>query len=202
MARRIFRESALNRYNERLEKIELPRYATAPWAALGWLGVLLLLTVTGLLLSVQLPETVIGTGIVVEGAAVGQVGDPGTHEAMVAVFLPAEYAARLSAGQPVELTLPALTPGSAEVVGTRVRAVEPVLLSPAEARARFGLDAATGARLNGPVAVAVLDVALPGGLWLGSVGQAQVELGSRSVLSLLPRLMAGETGLDSGGGNE
>lgn len=202
MARRIFRESALNRYTERMEKIELPRYATAPWAALGWLGVLLLLTVTGLLLTVQLPESVTGTGIVVDGAAVSEADDPDTHDAMVAVFLPAEYASRVSAGQPVELTLPALTPGSGEAVATRVRAVAPELLSPAQARARFGLDAATGAQLNGPVAVAVLDVALPGGLWLGSVGEAQIELGSRSVLSLLPRLLLGESGLDSGGGNE
>ncbi len=199
MARRIFRESALNRYNERMEKIELPRYATAPWAALGWLGVLLFLTVTGLLLTVQLPEYAVGTGVVVDGAAVNQGAGLSTHDALVAVFLPAEYATQVTAGQPVELTLPTIAPGAAEAVPTRVRSVEPALLSPAEARARFGLDAAVGARLNGPVVVAVLDVALPGGLWLGSVGEAQIELGSRSVLSLLPRLLLGEAGLDSGG---
>ena len=34
MARPIFRASALRRYNERLEKVELPRYATLGWARL------------------------------------------------------------------------------------------------------------------------------------------------------------------------
>ena len=37
MSRRIFREAALRRHNERLDRVELPRYATLSWARL-WLA--------------------------------------------------------------------------------------------------------------------------------------------------------------------
>lgn len=192
MARRIFRESALERYNERLEKIELPRYASAPWMLLMWLAVLLLLSATALLLAVRLPEFAVGPSVVVDGDSLNRKA-PG---AAVAAFLPTEYAVRLSPGQSAEITLPGREAGEdAGTLAARVLAVEPAPLSPAAARERYGLDPATGSLLNGPVIVAVIDVELPAELWQGSVGEAQIEVGSRSLLSLLPRLVAGETGV-------
>lgn len=192
MARRIFRESALNRYNERLERIELPRYASAPWTLLMWLAVLLLLLTTALLLAVRLPEYAAGPSVVVDGGILNRKA-PGVA---VAAFLPTEYASRLSPGQAAEITLPGREAGEeAGTLAARVLAVEPAPLSPAAARERYGLDPATGSLLNGPATVAVIDVELPAELWLGSVGEARIEVGSRSLLSLLPGLVAGETGV-------
>lgn len=192
MARRIFRETALNRYNERLEKIELPRYATAPWTLLMWLGVLSLLLITVLLLSVRLPEYASGPSIVVDGNILNRKA-PGVA---IAAFLPSDYASRLSVGQMAQITLPANGTGEdATSFEARVMAVEPLPLSPAEARERYELDPATGSLINGPVSVAVIDADLPAELWLGSVGEVQIEIASRSILSLLPGLVAGETGV-------
>lgn len=192
MARRIFRESALQRYNERLEKIELPRYASAPWTLLIWLGALLLLLTTALLLAVRLPEYAVGTGVVVAGANTGESG------AAVVAFLPAEYAASLAPGQTVELDLPPGASGEAEPLRAVVRAVEPDVLSPAAARAAYRLDSSTGSLINGPVIIALIDANLPAGEWLGSVGEARIAINTRSVLSLLPGLVAGETGVGVG----
>lgn len=196
MSRRIFRESALRRYNERLEKIELPRLASAPWALLLWLGALLFLFFTALLLAVQLPSYATGPGIVLQTEADGGA-DSG---AVIVALLPVEYAAQVSAGQPADITLP----GTFDGAGTEgLRAVvvdmEPKPLSPAAARARYSLDAATGSRINGPVVVAIIGVDLPADLWLGSVGEARIELGSRSILARLPGLLAGEAGVGGGG---
>lgn len=149
MARRIFRESALEHYNERLEKIELPRYASAPWMLLMWLAVLLLLLTTALLLAVRLPEFAVGPGVVVDGDSLNRKA-PG---AAVAAFLPSEYAGRLSPGQAAEIILP-----GREASEARLLAVEPAPLSPATARERYGLDPATGSLLRGPVIVVVIDV--------------------------------------------
>lgn len=195
MSRRIFRESALDRYNQRLEKIELPRYAHAPWILLMWLVGLLLLLLAALLLSVRLPEYVTGPSIVVDGNLLGRKASG----VVVAAFLPAQYVSRLSPGQAAEVSLP--SPGAGEEVdalAARVLAVEPRPLSPAAARELYGLDAATGGLINGPVTIAVIDVDLPAELWLGSVGEARIEIGSRSLLALLPGLVAGETGLGGG----
>ena len=195
MSRRIFRESALRLYNERLEKIELPRLASAPWALLLWLGALLFLLLTALLLAVQLPSYATGPGIVLQTERDGGA-EPG---AVVVALLPVEYASQLSAGQPAEITLP----GSFDDAGTEdlravVMDVEPEPLSPAAARARYSLDGATGRQINGPVAVAIIGVDIPAGLWLGSVGEARIELGSRSILARLPGLLAGEAGVEGG----
>jgi len=196
MSRRIFRESALQRYNERLDKIELPRYASTSWTLLMWLGVLLFLLLTALLLAVRLPAYATGPGIVLQTEA-GEGGEP---VAVMAALLPAEFASQLSPGQAAEVILPASFDGeSDESLRATVIAVEPEPLSPAAARARYSLDAATGGRVNEPVAVAIIGVDLPAELWLGSVGEARIELGSRSILSRLPGLVADETGV---GGSE
>ena len=195
MSRRIFRESALQRYNERLEKIELPRYASAPWALIMWLGAFLLLFFTALLLAVEVPTYATGPGIVLQTETTGGA-EPG---AVVAALLPAEFAAQLSAGQAAEITLPTNLGGeeSGELRAI-VLDVEPEPLSPAAARARYGLDAATGSQINGPVAVAFIGVDIPSELWLGSVGEARIRLGSRSILSRLPTLLLGEAGVGGG----
>lgn len=195
MSRRIFRESALRRYNERLEKIELPRYASTSWTLLMWLGVLLLLLFTALLLAVRLPAYATGPGMVLQTESSGSA-EPG---AVIAALLPVEFASQLSAGQSAEVTLPTFFDGE-ETGELRaiVMEVEPEPLSPAAARARYNLDAATGGLINGPVAVALIAVDIPAELWLGSVGEARIELSSRSILSRLPGLVIDEAG--AGGG--
>lgn len=192
MARPIFRESALRRYNERLEKVELPRYATASWALLAWAGALLFLLFAALLMAVRLPEYVEGPGIVLRHEGGGNAGS------VVAVLLPIGAANRVTSGQAAEIDLPGLFAENGVPLRAEVIAVEPEPLSPAAARARYDLDAAVGGQINGPVIVAAVAVDLPPDLWLGSVGRGRIVTGSRSILSLLPGLVADETGVGGG----
>lgn len=187
MARRIFRESALRRYNERMEKIELPRYAKAPWPFLGWLAALLLLLLTGLLLNVRLPDYAAGPSFVAAGDH---------QQAVVTVLLPAAVEPQIERGQTAEITLPADFAGSPGMtISGAVIDIESPPLSPAAARQRFAAEPALGGFINGPVVVAHVSVDLPGQLWAGGVGQARIEVGSRTLLALVPGLFAREAGL-------
>jgi hypothetical protein len=188
MSRRLFRVSAQQRYNERLEKVELPRLASAPWLLLAWLGALLLLLFVALLLAARLPEYAAGPLIVV-GTGGNEVGGSDA-----VVLLPAAYAPRLAAGQLAEITLPALSDGEDTTrIRARLTTVEPEFLSPADARARYSLDPADAGQLDGPVVAAAIGVDLPADVWRGSVGEARITIGTRSILARLPEAVAGET---------
>jgi hypothetical protein len=172
--RRIFRESAVRRYNERLERIELPRYVTLPWRRLTWIGGGLLLLLAMLLSIAQLPVYATGPGVVIYDEAGG---------AAVAALLPTEAAAHLRQGQIAQVQLAAEVGG--DVVEGAVTAVEPRPLSPVAVRQRYELDAAAGALVEGPVTVALLSFDRPAEQWTGSVTEVRIAVGSHSVLALL-----------------
>ena len=184
MARPIFRETALRRHNERLEKVELPRYATLPWAWLWLAGGLLLALCAGLLWAADVPVYATGAGFVAQMEQ---------DEATIVALFPAETAPQLAAGQAARVDLPGVAGRPAGVSGAVV-AVEPHLLSPAAAQARFPLLATAP---DGPVAVVHLTLdaaALPttdgtgGDLWRGSRAEARVAIDTQSGMALLPGL--------------
>lgn len=184
MSRRIFREAALRRHNERLDRVELPRYATLPWARLWLVCGLLLAVCAGLLWGADVPVYATGSGF---------IAGAGTHdgELMVIALFPPEAAPRLAVGQTARVGLPGLD-GVMQEIGGTVVAVEGELLSPAAARARFESLTATP---GGPVAVVhtTLDAAAlgltdetTGDLWRGSRADVRVAVDSQSGLVLLP----------------
>jgi hypothetical protein len=180
MSRRIFRESALRRYNDRLDKVELPRYATLPWTISAWLAGGGLLLFSLLLLAVRLPVYAAGSGLVDTNPA-----NNGRVE--IIAFLPAEYRDRLRPGQATLVNLPP-DDGRAEAnsINGTVEMVETRLISPADARQRFGLDTASGLLIDGPVVVARIRPDKPVKLWAGSIGEARIIIGERSGLTFLP----------------
>ena len=185
MTRRIFRAVALQRYNNRLEKLVLPRYASPPWVLVGWGLCGLLLAFTALLWSARIPIYVSGPGVVIETPAT--LGDP--KQAMVAVLLPETSAAQVRANQNAFLQFAG--PGGFEVGGPltgEVAIVEPEAISPAFARARYDLDASAGLLVDGPVVVALIPLDVPLARWLGGVGEVRIEVGSQRGLALLPGL--------------
>lgn len=180
MTRRIFRESALREHNQRLEKVELPRYAQPPWTKAGWMAGFLLVLLAVLLQAARLPVYAEGPGVVLqaESSAAG---------ATLATFIPAEYSDRLHSNQNVEVTL--YTDGSrmdGEPIQATVASVTGETLSPADVRARYEFLPSGGDGLSGPVTVVLISLDKPAGLWAGSVGDARIQIGSRSGLSLLP----------------
>lgn len=180
MTRRIFRESALRRYNERMERVELPRYVTMPWTVVGWALAGLALLLAASLQAVRLPVYADGPGVVIRSTEAAD-------RAVVAALLPAEFGPELIPGQPAQLSLPPeWSQQEEETISAQVSAVTPSVLSALAARQQYGLDATTGALINGPIVVALIDIERSAALWEGSIGKVRIEVGSRSGLTLLP----------------
>lgn len=190
MTRRIFRTAALQRYNDRLEKTVLPRYASPPWASVLWTLCGLLLAFTLLLWSAQTPVYVTGPGVVVltpAGMRSPNVEDHLQTEVMVAAFLPAASAGQVRVKQRALFQFAGLNANEPDgEAGSEVAVVEPEVLSPAVARARYGLDSSTGLLVEGPVVVALIPLKASASRWLGSVGEVKIAVGSQRGLALLP----------------
>jgi hypothetical protein len=183
MSRRIFRATALRRYNDNLDKIMLPRYALPPWPAVLWVLIGLHLVLTTLLWHIQMPIYATGPGVVVRTPA----GLAGEGEIALAVFLPIEAASRLRVGQPAIIHLAGLaTQRPAAEKRQTVAAIEALVTAPAELRTRYGLDSSTGLLVDGPAIVALIRLDAPVEGLLGSVGEVQVEVGRQRSLALLP----------------
>jgi hypothetical protein len=183
MSRHIFRATALRRYNDRLDKIVLPRYASPPWpAVLGALGGLLLV-LTVLLWSAQMPIYAAGPGVVIAAPA----GFDDADEVVLAAFLAPEAAARLRVEQPALVFLPGLAEnGAAMEMIQPVVAVEQTPVAPAAVRARYNLDGSTGLLVAGPTVVALIRLDAPTQVALGSVGEVQIQVGTQPSLAWLP----------------
>lgn len=171
--RPIFRASALQRYRMRQEKDALPRFLAPPVFLVLWI-ILGLALLTGVLLwQIRIPVVRTVAGVLLPGGS-------GTIQALL--FVPAEQAALVRAGQTVELQISATGPSLQLVVATRT----PQALSPASIRATYGLDNALGLLVRQPAVVAT--VALPAEKTLlayaGSLVDARIQTGSQSVLSL------------------
>jgi hypothetical protein len=185
MSRRIFRPTALRHYNDSLDKLVLPRYATPPWPAVLWGLVGLLLALMLLLWAAPMPLYVTGPGVVVQRPE----GFAAENEAILVVFLPPEAASHVRPKQPalVYLSAPGGAAAGQEIRLTGVVAViEPGVTAPAAVRARYGLDGSTGLLVTGPTVVALIRLDIPARTMLGSFGEVQIETGAQRGLALLP----------------
>lgn len=178
--RSIYRGEALAHYVRWKEKDVLPRVIAPPvflflWALLGLCLFALALAWFG-----QVPVYVTGAGVVVD-----PVRGQGVQETGVLIFLPADPANPLHivVGSPVDIQIGALT----RPVNAIVDRVEPGVFSPDDARQRFQLGSQISQLITGP-AIAIfarLGPAFPIRLYVGSSVKAQVQIGSRRILSLL-----------------
>ena len=183
MSRRIFRPAALQRYNENLGKIVLPRYASPPWPAVLAALAALLIIATAILWSVQTPVYAGGPGVVVQAPQ----GFAGESEPVLAVFFAPELGSRLRVGQRALVEIPGLKPaGLAIGEDHSVAAVQREVLAPAALRGRYRLDSSTGLLVAGPTVVALIRLDAPAEVFLGSVGEVQIEVGTVRGLALLP----------------
>ena len=183
MSRRIFRTKALKRFNENLNRIVLPRYATMPWRLVLWLLASLLLGLTVLLWWVQLPIYVSGPGVVIPAPDHYN----GKDEVVLAAFLPPTAVAKVQPKGMVLVNLPALTATEPNILLTRpVVMVEKVVAPPAKVRSRYNLDASAGLLVEGPTVVVLVGLGEPGELLMGSIGEVQVQVDIRRGITLIP----------------
>ena len=182
--RPIFRVDALRRYEQSREEPVLPRLVSPRtfiylWSLLG------LLVVSGFLAwFAQVPMYTSGSAVVVDGR--GKTPSIG-NEVLVVAFVPPEHLWRLRAGQTLFLQFD----GGGKRIGRSIIAVEPEISSPDGAQSRFALNAGTAPAITQPSAVAIarlapLSAGLPAAAYVGSVYRAEIEIGSRRVISLLP----------------
>ncbi|HEX2910113.1 MAG TPA: hypothetical protein VH186_04850 [Chloroflexia bacterium] len=171
--RQIFRQNALERYRWANEKEILPRVVTPSAFVFLWILLGVVILAGGFAWFGSVPTIATGAAAVTQEQN-GQVS-------AVVFFEPGQLSA-LKAGQEVELTLNA----NGQRVKAKIETVSSTVLSPAEARSRYNLDALAVIQ---PAAVAT--VRLPANLselYRGSLLPAHVETGSRRLISFLPGL--------------
>jgi hypothetical protein len=182
--RNIFRGKALQYYAASRQKDVLPRLVSPPVFVFFRILLVLLLVAGVTSWLTRVPTYVVASGVVLDrGSAQGQqAGD----QAIAVVFLPASHASQVHTGQSILLQIGL----SGTQLTYRVEHIEPGILSPSAARQRYGLDSATSQLVAGPSLVLTVNLgpAFPAHQYAGSLVNAQLQVGSQRVLSLLPGL--------------
>lgn len=182
--RSIFRGKALEQYAASRQKEVLPRLVSPPVFVFFW--VLLGLLIVGGILAwlTQVPTYVTGSGAVLDQGLIQ--GKQASGEAVAIIFLPTTHPMHMQAGQLILLHIGS----SATQLTYKVNGVDPGVISPSDARRRYGLDSATAQVISGPSIVLSVNLGpmFPAYQYAGSIVSAQVQAGSQRVLSLLPVL--------------
>jgi len=176
----IFRESAVKKHRQRQEQGVLLRVYSPPVWALCWIVLLLLFGAVGFAWSVTVPVSVQGQGVVIEQGPTGQA----EGEVVAILFFSPGQLAGLHVGQPATVSIGSTSTsmaGSVEQVGT-------ALISPSEARSRYNLQGGLAQVITGPSLVVTISIgpAASARIFAGSLCDAQIQIGSQRVLSLLP----------------
>jgi hypothetical protein len=171
----IFRKQAVEKYLQNREKSILPRFVAPPVFLFCWCLLALLLCAGLLTWFGQVPVYVPGAGMVLYPAGLSSGGSDG---ARALIFVPYSSALHLHAGQHVQLQLA----GQASQLTRAVETVDRTILSPSEVRQRYQFV------ISQPGVAITVDLGsrYSARVYAGSVVLAQVEVGSRRLLSLLP----------------
>ena len=178
--RPLFREHALKHYLQKREKDILPRLVSPPTFICGWFLLCLVVAVGVVAWLEKVPVFVNGSGIVLAQEQENVSGDGGTAR----LFLPASQARLVHVGETSLLQVGRTGPSFT----TRIVHVEPGLLSPDDVHKRYGFNYYGMPVITEPsVAVDVkVKPSVLSRLYAGSPVSAQVQIGTRRVLSLLP----------------
>jgi hypothetical protein len=176
--RTIFRSGAVEAYMQAKAQTVLPRFIAPPAPLCLWLLLGCLFTVSGLAWLAHVPVYRNGIATVVNS---------NEDEELIVAFFPPESKSEMRAGQNLSLKL---DPAGPPLVRT-IAAIEPGILSPADARKKFNLDDATARTYQGPAAIVIARLGkpsetLPASAYQGVVVDAQVEIGSQRLITLLP----------------
>jgi hypothetical protein len=148
-----------------------------------FLWTLLALAVAGgaLVWTIQEPVVVQGKGVVVEQNA---ANTKTAQKIIVLLLLPTNQQANLKVGQPVRITI-----GSNIIFNSTINQVEKDIMSPTAISSKYTAQAAPLAQtLSGPavVATAAVEPMSQAQTYLGSQCQAQIQIGSESIVTMLP----------------
>ena len=183
----IFRAAALQHYMQSREKAALPRIISPRTFVFLWVLFGLLLGSGLVAWLTRVPVYASGQTVIVDLRGRSQSQDAREDDLWAVVFLPPANLAHLRSGQKLFLRFDA-TGGRLSVP---IAAVEPEIISPDAAQRRFALSGAAALAVPQPAAVATAPMGsflntLPASTYVGSIYPAEVEVGSRRIMSLLP----------------
>ena len=182
--RQIFRPDALRRYAQSRNEVASPNIVRPRVFGLLSLLLTLLVILVGILCATRVPIYATGVAIAVAAHDDTEVKD---HMLALAVFFPVAQTPRLATDQRVYIHW---TPSRQPQIAS-LRSALPEALSPTDARQQFGLQGAAAAAIAEPsrvgrVIVEPPDPGSPPAAYLGSVRPCQAEVGTRTLLSLMP----------------
>jgi len=165
----IFRKEAVEKYLQNREKTILPRFVAPPVFLFCWCLLAIFLCIGLLTWFGEVPVYVAGEGVVLSS------GDSAGARALI--FVPYSSALQLHAGQRVQLQFA----GQASQLTSTVQTADRTRLSPQEVRQRYQFV------ISQPSVAITVDLGsrFSARVYAGSVVLAQVEVGSRRLLSLL-----------------
>lgn len=160
----------------------LPRFIAPPAPLCLWLLLGCVFTVSVLAWLARVPVYRNGLATVVNSNESDQY-----DEELIVAFFPPESKSEMMTGQNLSLKL---DPAGPPLVRT-IAVIEPGIVSPADARKKFNLDDATARFYQSPAAIAIARLGnpsetLPASAYEGIVVEAQVEIGSQRLVTLLP----------------
>jgi hypothetical protein len=187
-SRSIFRADAIRRYVSSREEVVLPRWISPRSFFCLWILLGLLLGGSFMAWLAKVPVYATGKAMVVGS----RDRTKGVREKVViAAFFPTQTLSQLQAHQPLLLHFQGISSLDRGRLSRLMLKDKPVIRSPEDIRNQFGLTASTALQINQPVAVAIASLApsaldLPTSAYIGSMGKAEMVVGSQRLLSLLP----------------
>ena len=176
--RKLFRTQALQHYAQNKQKDVLPSFVAPPVFLFLWILLLLSVVAVAFAWQERIPTYVQSTGVILE-----QQGEPAT----VLLFVPISSGANIRSGQTVSLQ--ANTTG--QQFTARVTSVDADAITPDAARAQYQLTGDTLFMITQPSLV--VHLAITGQQATQAFDRLSVtgliQVGSRSLLSLLPDLV-------------
>jgi hypothetical protein len=178
--RHIFRAQALQEYARSREKDILPRMARPPVLLCCWLLLGLLFATVLLTWQLQVAVSVETAGVIVQRAP------QGAGQTAAVLFVPASTVS-IPPEQPITVHLI----GQTEPLQASITSVKPGVVTPVAARQQYGLRGDLAWVITQPsvVVTITLHTNLPASTLEGRSLHAQMRVGSRSLLSLLPDLL-------------
>jgi hypothetical protein len=178
--RTIFRSGAVEAYMQAKAQTVLPRFIAPPAPLCLWL-------LLGCLFSVSVLAWMARVPVYRNGVATVVNSNEREDDERIVAFFPPESQSEMRAGQKLSLKL---DPAGPPLVIT-IAAIEPGILSPADARKKFNLDDATARTYQSPATIVIARLGkpsktLPASAYQGVVVEAQVQIGSQRLITLLP----------------
>jgi hypothetical protein len=173
----IFRKEAIEKYTQGRDKNVLPQFILPPVFVFLWCLLALFVSAGVTAWLGQVPVYTSGAGIILDPSSSGNTSN-GVMTAVI--FIPYNPSLHLQVGQPVNMQIGQSGPQ----ISTAIGAVESQILSPSDVRKQFLVS------ITDPSIAATVAVESHLSLYSGSIVQAQVETGSRRLLSLFPGLGA------------